>query len=410
MLVHSLLFAAVFPSIWIVDASNGPGTHFTSLPAAVAAAASGDTLIVRAGTYAPFNVSWKALTIRGAGSSSTFVTTATSTQQTVIAAMPAGMTFYLGGIAFGQAPSSISTSYDPAIHVTGPGRVVISDAALTGFGGPVGGAGLAIDGGAVVHAARCIFTGGGAANTLGGSGAFVGSGCALAADASMFTGGIGGAWAAGGMGLQVLGGTATLSRCSVTGGSDQSIGAAAGIGVRVQLSGFVRIAGAGTDVIQAGAGVSPYSVVADPSASVIVNGSVVIFHPTYGPVTTGAPALPYISITGTSAGNGELQAAWPVTVTIEGMPFAPYVCAVDAVPWFSTAYSTWLIGELLIPVPVVPTLQGALDATGILQFSVTPALEAPSLTNLPVYLQVGVVDTSAGKIRMSNGLVQVFQI
>src|SRR5215510_991412 len=60
-----VLAVLLVPTIWIVDAANGPGTNFTSLPAAVAAAASGDTLIVRRGTYQPFQVSGKALTIRG---------------------------------------------------------------------------------------------------------------------------------------------------------------------------------------------------------------------------------------------------------------------------------------------------------------------------------------------------------
>ena len=36
---------------WIVDANNGPGTDFTDLPPALAAASSGDTLIVRPGNY-----------------------------------------------------------------------------------------------------------------------------------------------------------------------------------------------------------------------------------------------------------------------------------------------------------------------------------------------------------------------
>ncbi|MFQ5505706.1 MAG: hypothetical protein ACE5F1_13050 [Planctomycetota bacterium] len=36
---------------WIVDKSNGPGTHYTDLPPAVAPAAHGDTIIVRKGTY-----------------------------------------------------------------------------------------------------------------------------------------------------------------------------------------------------------------------------------------------------------------------------------------------------------------------------------------------------------------------
>ena len=51
MLSLPALVMLVLPTIWIVDAANGPGTNFLDLPPAVAAAASGDTIIVRAGSY-----------------------------------------------------------------------------------------------------------------------------------------------------------------------------------------------------------------------------------------------------------------------------------------------------------------------------------------------------------------------
>lgn len=51
---------------WIVDQNNGAGTHFTDIPAAVAAVADGDTLLIRAGSYSPFETN-KALTLLGQG-------------------------------------------------------------------------------------------------------------------------------------------------------------------------------------------------------------------------------------------------------------------------------------------------------------------------------------------------------
>src|SRR6185436_11478551 len=100
------------PATWIVDQSNGPGTNFTNLPQAVLAASSGDTIIVRAGTYTPFNVTGKALTILGAGSASTIVSlplpSGTLYPQTRIEAVPAGATFYVSGIRF--APISFPPS------------------------------------------------------------------------------------------------------------------------------------------------------------------------------------------------------------------------------------------------------------------------------------------------------------
>ena len=44
-------------STWIVDKSNGPGAHFTSIQAAVDAAKPNDILELRAGTYEGFTIS-----------------------------------------------------------------------------------------------------------------------------------------------------------------------------------------------------------------------------------------------------------------------------------------------------------------------------------------------------------------
>lgn len=51
---------------WIVDASNGPGTDFTDLPAAEVAARAGDVLLVRAGRYSRLQTS-KGLAVIGTG-------------------------------------------------------------------------------------------------------------------------------------------------------------------------------------------------------------------------------------------------------------------------------------------------------------------------------------------------------
>ena len=48
-------------SIFIVDEQGGPGSHFTDLPAAVAAVPSGSTLRVRPGSYTAPAITGKAL-------------------------------------------------------------------------------------------------------------------------------------------------------------------------------------------------------------------------------------------------------------------------------------------------------------------------------------------------------------
>jgi hypothetical protein len=63
----AFVFVSSFASatIWIVDANNGPGTHFTTITAAIAAAQPGDRILVRAGNYIEtVNVN-KAVTIVG---------------------------------------------------------------------------------------------------------------------------------------------------------------------------------------------------------------------------------------------------------------------------------------------------------------------------------------------------------
>jgi hypothetical protein len=85
---------------WVVDDTPGPGVAFTSLPAAVAAAASGDTLLVAPGHYAPFHVSGKALTILGDGNVTTFIDgpPVAGPDYVNITAPPVGTTFRLSGV------------------------------------------------------------------------------------------------------------------------------------------------------------------------------------------------------------------------------------------------------------------------------------------------------------------------
>jgi hypothetical protein len=53
--------------VFVVDAANGAGAHFTDLPAAVAAVPDWATLRVRAGNYTPFTCTGKGLRILGEG-------------------------------------------------------------------------------------------------------------------------------------------------------------------------------------------------------------------------------------------------------------------------------------------------------------------------------------------------------
>lgn len=88
----------VSQTTWVVDAAGGPGVHFLDLPTAVAAAATGDTIVVHTGPNQEGASSFttdKGLTILGAGGQ---VPLDTSTAQPIVVTdLPAGATFRMAG-------------------------------------------------------------------------------------------------------------------------------------------------------------------------------------------------------------------------------------------------------------------------------------------------------------------------
>jgi hypothetical protein len=126
-------------------------------------------------------------------------------------------------------------------------------------------------------------------------------------------------------------------------------------------------------------------------------------------VTIGAVPLPYVSISGTQTSSGDLSATQPVTVTLDGLiPSAPFAMVIGTAPAFSTAFAPLLLGELLVPFPPASIFESSLDAQGMFVFTVTPSVVAPALVGVPLYAQFGVLDSAAGNVRMSNGLIQRF--
>ncbi len=85
---------AAAQATWIVDASGGAGAQFTALPPAIAAAAPGDTLLVRAGSYTPFIVS-KGIRIVGEPG---VVVVPTAVSSVAIVGVPAGEQFSMRGL------------------------------------------------------------------------------------------------------------------------------------------------------------------------------------------------------------------------------------------------------------------------------------------------------------------------
>jgi hypothetical protein len=104
-----LCVAAAAQSTWIVNSNGGPGVHFPTLPAAVAAAASGDTIIVQNDPFnfggAPFTTN-KGLTIVGEGGGARIVTGPQTPIEVI--GLPANETFRMVGF---------SRPIDGAMHV-----------------------------------------------------------------------------------------------------------------------------------------------------------------------------------------------------------------------------------------------------------------------------------------------------
>lgn len=135
----ALPLCALLPAqTFVVDASNGPGTHFTNLPAAVSAVPSGAVLHVRPGTYAPFTITNKSLTVVGHPQpDGTFPQVAMDSSLPRVAIGPIGSnhTVKLSGLRLVHAaptPSSITLNI---VQCAGP--VVLEDVSLVSFSTPV---------------------------------------------------------------------------------------------------------------------------------------------------------------------------------------------------------------------------------------------------------------------------------
>ena len=439
MFLSCIAAALLVPTIWIVDANNGPGAHFTDLPAAVAAAQSGDTLIVRAGGYTPFAVSGKALTIRGVGSSGleqTSVLTAVGAPPTVgvtrIENVPQGQTFFIDGVNF--RPGLSLATFGSMLEVVGSStEVVLADCEVSGYVGNNGDA-LVVDGSAV-HAFRSKLSGGnrGASQFsggFGGDGASVRNGGVLTADSCQFFGGFGGNLVPGsiaGDGVRVESSRAELHRSSCTAGASVSaIGTTSGAsGIGAYSGSTVDVFGSSANVMQGGIVPVAIGVVggaglrADATSAVDVYGDVTILGGAQGgvvtpglvvgPVTIGLPAAPTIDTSGVAAPAGELYAGNPVTVSVgSNLAGASYVLAVSFATGYVDFASSSILGGAIVDFTTAGFVTGVLDATGGASFGFIPLL-TPGLTAIPVYAQVAVLDTN-GVVRLSNCDARVFRI
>ncbi len=126
-LVALLALSATAQNVWIVDAANGPGTHFQDLPTAVAAASNGDVLRIRPGTYAAFTLARKGLRIFGAGASHV---TIDGNRPIVIGPTSADQSIWIDGVRLPEPHWSASGG--PTVSVSdAAGEVAFRDVEFT---------------------------------------------------------------------------------------------------------------------------------------------------------------------------------------------------------------------------------------------------------------------------------------
>ncbi len=181
-----LALALPLPSqVWIVDQSGGPGTDFTDIPAAIAAASPGDVLLIRSGTYSTVVLD-KALTLQADDGAVADV------DGLKLESLPVGEHVVLSGLSFsddaliddcnGKVWIEDCQVIPPASFGAPPAAVTVRDSAdvvvvntlaigpsvdggASAFGGPRPAPGLEMSNSAV-HLFECTFE--------GGNGAYVG--------------------------------------------------------------------------------------------------------------------------------------------------------------------------------------------------------------------------------------------
>ena len=123
-----LSFSVGAQQVYVVDAFNGAGAHFTDLPPALAAVNHGDTIMVRPGNYNPGTVD-KGITMVPAKSMWPEIQT-TPQQPMVIQNIPAGETFRMAG--FSRWSAGAAGGYPFFVRVTNcSGEVYLQDLSPT---------------------------------------------------------------------------------------------------------------------------------------------------------------------------------------------------------------------------------------------------------------------------------------
>ncbi|MBK6942243.1 MAG: hypothetical protein IPH13_18860 [Planctomycetes bacterium] len=394
------LAAAAHAGVIVVDAQNGPGTDFTTLKAALAAAANGDVLLVRTGVYDGAHVMLnKAVSIVADSGAGVAITNTDLTSPTNAALLVTGTftsSMLIQGCTFQSVFLTPTTAAGGALRIatnTATGHVFVDDcAAITAVGN-----GIDVAGGCRTTLTRCFGTGGNAvvsgpvANSAG-VGLFASTsidGSFVSAFASDFTGGNGldqpaaltPTLLAGGSGIRAS--TFGSSRKVLVSGT--SIQGGVG-GDTVSGPPNCTTPGAGGHGLEVIAGLGPY--VVDPSFAGGAAGTDQSTCELTGvpgqPVAVtflGLPPAPLVAQPSRISVASPVREGVTVTVSIQG----PVNHAAFAVIGFAQThvFEASLSGSLVATPNAIVAL-GALPPSG----SVTLSTHAPSM---PVGVDAGIV-------------------
>jgi len=385
-----LLAAPLRADVLVVDASNGPGTDFTSLQAAADAAASGDMLLVRSGDYGGLLIDGKSLSVVADAGADVSVAFTAPMQMTELRNLAPGQTVLLQGLSLRAIPAMPTFfTYNgcfvhdcagtvwlddcvvefgaPALRVQDCARVIVAGGSILGALSVESdaGAGLQVEDSNVVVAGSSV---------LGGDGRDAGWGAFMTF--------IGSSAGAPGVSQSGPGSVVTLADCTVHGGAGGSgfwffghnCGApsdggdglvlAAEFGPVARLAGTMPLGGASGGSTQCGQTSSPGLGVHTLGGSVMFLSGVPATLTAAGPAREGESLA--VDIHGKA---GDL--AWVVLSTMPGGKFL---------------YSKQ--GELLLDPPFTAVTLGPLPAGGGLALTAHVPELGPGVEGLVAWAQV----------------------
>lgn len=349
--------------LWIVDKAGG-GSAFTEIQPAIDAAADGDTILVKPGSYGAFTIDDKALVVTRSLDSALSVTSGTATVQNLAATR----SITIRGI-----------NASKAILQQNAGAIWLESIVVGGFpcaSSAVPGTYLSVDSCAVVIATRCGF--------FGGEGS------------------------PGGHGVDASTSNVYLFESNVFGGKGEN-GAAGGDGVHLTssflfASGAILWGGCGGDLDEhpcavGGAGGSGLVSSGGPVPALLETtlqggwGGTGFEGPWCGAGPDGPPAVGSYDLIAGYARDYQLTSPVPggqtTTLSYTGKPGDVVFTLIGLLP--SALFLPDLAGTLVVPIPPLLVSHGQADAAGKLTTMITLPILPPGIEAFPVYAQAAAV-------------------